>query len=235
MLDHIRRRRVLVAALAGAAFAALGITLASSRAAAGGKPPELLGSSKAAAPLRAGVAYHAAVFPLPLRVTAPEGGWIGNQYRTFSHGRPLFAWVQLTRAGVRGLATIETAYGPTPSVAATIARLRIGGSHLPDEHIGGTTFQEPTPVRVAGYSGQQFDGNVWGIYGRTFVPFTPKTHGASPADHIYVGKDEAFRIIALNVRGKTVVLTLESAELPAEQFPAFLDSASRLLASIRLS
>jgi hypothetical protein len=40
-------------------------------------------------------------------------------------------------------------------------------------------------------------------------------------------------MIVLDVRGRTVVLALESFGLPAEQFPAFLMSANGLLASLR--
>jgi hypothetical protein len=127
---------------------------------------------------------------------------------------------------------IETAYGPTPSVAATIARLRRGGSHLPESHVGGITFQAASPVKLTGYSGLQFDGHVWGIYGHTFVPFSPKTGGASPPDSFRVEKGEVFRIVALSVQDKTVVLFLDNISLPTERFPAFITSANRLLRSV---
>ena len=65
-----------------------------------------------------------------------------------------------------------------------------------------------------------------------FVPFTPKTGGASPPDHFRLEQGEAFRLIVLDVRGKRVVLSFENFTLPAEQFPAFLSSANRLLKTL---
>ena len=74
--------RLLAAALVGATFAALGVTLASSHAAAtGSSPAELLTSAKTLAPLKAGVAYQASSFPLRLRLTAPDSTWLGAQFK----------------------------------------------------------------------------------------------------------------------------------------------------------
>ena len=44
---------------------------------------------------------------------------------------------------------------------------------------------------------------------------------------------EVFRIIVLAVRGKTVVVYVENAELPADQFPAFLPRADKLLNTLK--
>ena len=240
MLIQVRRRQLLAAALIGATFAALGITLASSHAATtGGSPAELLTSAKTLAPLTASVTYRASSFPLPLRFTAPDSSWLGAQFKAASHGRPVFGWVVVGHpplAKPRGLIAIETAFGPTHSVAATIANLRYGGSSLPETHLGGVQFGTPTRTKLAGYPGQQFDGQVWGKFGHTFLPFSPHLRGpASPPDSNHLQRGEAFRFIALNVNGKTVVLGLESLGLPADQFPAFLTSARRLLQSLVLS
>jgi len=40
-------------------------------------------------------------------------------------------------------------------------------------------------------------------------------------------------VIVLNVRGKTVVIYIENVALPANQFPAFLTKANRILGSLR--
>jgi hypothetical protein len=240
MHTQIRRRQLLAAALIGATLAALGVTLASSHAAAtGGSPADLLTSAKTLAPLKAGVTYQASSFPLPLRLTTPDSSWLGAQFKAASHGRPAFGWVVVGHpplAKPRGLIAIETAFGTTPSVAATIANLRYGGSSLPETHLGGVEFGAPTPVKIAGYSGQQFDGQVWGKFGHTFLPFSPHLRGpASPPDGDHLQRGEAFRFIVLNVNGKTVALGVESLGLPADQFPAFLASARRLLQSLVLS
>jgi hypothetical protein len=240
MLTHVRRRKLLAAALAGAAFAALAVTIASSHAGATpSSPAELLTSAKTLAPLKAGITYQASSFPIPLRLTAPDSTWLGAQSRATSHGRLAYGWVVVGHPPLgkpKGLIAIETGFGPSPSVQATIAGLRYGGSSQAESHVGGVEFGKPTAVKVAGYLGQQFDGQVWGKFGHTFLPFSPHVRGpASPADANYLHKGEAFRFIVLNVRGKTVVLGLESLGLPADQFPEFLASASRLLRSLVLS
>jgi hypothetical protein len=240
MLGHIRRWKLLAAALVGATLAALGVTLASSHAAGrGGGHTELFTSAKTLASLKAGTTYQASSFPLQLRLTIPDATWVGAQSKTTSHGHPAYGWVVFAHPPVAkpaGLIAIETAYGSTPSVAATIAGLRYGGSSLPETHLGGVEFGKPTAVKIAGYSGQQFDGQVWGKFGHTFLPFSPHVRGpSSPADSNYLRKGEAFRFVVLDVRGKTVVVALESFGLPADQFPAFLASANRLLNSLVLS
>jgi hypothetical protein len=237
MLTHIRRRRVLLAALAGATLAALGLTVTSSHAAAGASPPELLQSAKTVAPLKAGTTYQASLFPIVIRLTPPDRTWLGAQYLTGSHGKPAFGWVIAAHPPVAkplGALNIETAIGPTPSVNKTIANLRFGGSNSPETHVGGVEFAQPTATKVAGFSGRMFDGQVWGKFGHTFLPFSPHVRGpAAPPDSIYLGKGEAFRMIVLDVRGRTVVLAIESFGLPAKQFPAFLTSASGLLKTLR--
>jgi hypothetical protein len=249
MLIQVRRRKVLLAALCGATLAALGITVASSRATrldsaaqASGIPVEMPMSflnspAGRLTKLKAGVTYQASSFPIALRVTTADRNWAGAQWQSSAHGKPAYGWAAVGQGPVtkppRGLVEILTPLGPTPSVAATIARLRTGGSHEPESKIGGITFQEPSPVKIAGYSGRHFDGEVWGKWGHGFIPFSPSTHGGSPSDYLRLDKGEAFRLIVLNVRGRTVVLFLESAVLPAEQFPVFLASANRLLKTLK--
>ena len=243
MFSRIRHRLVLLSALAGAVSAALGVTATSTpaRTVAAGDPQDLAVSNVntpagTLTALRSGVTYEASHFPLGLRVTPPDGSWSGAQWRTTTRGKPAFGWADLGQgpatAPPRGLVQLETAYGPTPSVTATIARLQRGGSHLPGSNIGGTTFKAASPVRLAGYPGRQFDGTVWGIYGHTFVPFSATTGGASPADSFHLEKGESFRLVALNVNSKTVVLLYDNVALPAERFPAFIASADRLLRSL---
>ena len=150
----------------------------------------------------------------------------------------MFGWAAFGRApflSPRGAIMIVTAYGATPSVAATLARLRFGGSHDPSSHEGGTSWGAPRPVAVAGYRGMQFDGTTWGRFGHAFIPFSARTNGAGPPDSIYVEQGEAFRLVVLDVKGKRVVVFIDSAELPADRFPAFLEDAGRLLKTLRFT
>jgi hypothetical protein len=120
--------------------------------------------------------------------------------------------------------TLEAAFGPTPPVAAILARLRSAGR----EAIFGKTAR----VSVAGFPGLQIDGRVIGKFGHVFVPFSPKGGGAIPADSYMLDKGEKFRIILLDVRGRRVVVFLESFRLRQKQFPAFLAAANHLLESL---
>jgi len=238
MVERIRKRHVLVAALSGAAFATLGSAAASpgtapptavaARAATGGGMLQLLESSEALGRLKAQQTYAARTFPIRIAVTAPDSSWAGAQYDLTSHGRPAFGWVVLGHPGPKGQLgeiDVETAFDGTPSVAAILARLRSAG--------GGATYGQTRRVTVAGRRAWQIDGRAFGRFGHVFVPFTPKTGGASPPDNLRIDQGERFRLIVLDVRGKRVVIFLVCFALPPEQFPAFLDSARPLLASLR--
>jgi hypothetical protein len=181
--------------------------------------------------LRSGVTYQAGSFPIALRITPPAAGWSGAQWRTSSHGRPAFGWAAFARGAPdgppQGLVEIETAYGDTPPAAAILGRLRSAG--------GGATFGKTSRVTLAGYHGWQIDGRVYGRFGHVFVPFTPKTGGASPPDSDRLEPGEPFRLVVVDVNGKRVVLVLDGAALPAERFPAFLAAAGRLFRTVRLA
>ena len=194
--------------------------------------PQVLGSLT---PLRAGVTYQASAFPLPLRVRPFDGSWGGAQWKSEllgfrGGGRPYFGWVAIGSGNGEGYAgrpagliVIMTAYARTPSVASTVANLRTRGH--------GATYEATSSAKVAGFSGVQFDGQVVG-QSHVFIPFSPP-----PVNHFqdahFLGQGEVFRVTVLNVRGKTVVVFVESGELPAEQFPAFLTKADRILETVR--
>jgi hypothetical protein len=232
MLTHVRKRTILIAALAGAALAALGVAVASSQSAATPDLPTSNFNTAAgrATALAAGTTYQASAFPIALRVTPPGTGWGGGQWKTTTHGKPAFGWVGFTRGPVDkpplGVVEIETAFGATPSMATILARFRSAG--------GGATFGKTMRATLAGFPASQIDGLVFGRFGHVFVPFTPKTGGASPPDAERLESKEAFRLIVADVRGRRVVAILDSAALPADQFPMFLGSAAKLLASLKL-
>jgi hypothetical protein len=94
------------------------------------------------------------------------------------------------------------------------------------------------PVTLAGASGQEFDGRITGAknvdhVGHFFVPFSPKSHAARYYPDEYGVYGDAFRVIVLDVRGRTVVIYVDSVRLPVDQFATFLDQAARILASLR--
>jgi hypothetical protein len=203
-----------------------------------GAPPELAVSNAntpagTLTPLHARVAYAASSFPIPLRITAPDATWSGSQWKTTARGRPAFGWIALGHlppganpaAPPQGAFLVETAFGPTPSVASILARLRSAG--------GGANVGPTKRVTLAGFPGWQIDGNVYGRFGHTFVPFSPRTGGASPADAFRLDPGEAFRITVVDVRGRRVVVAASSVALDADRFASFLTAADRVLATLR--
>jgi hypothetical protein len=192
-------------------------------------------------PLHAGVTYSASRFPIGIRVSPDEPGWSGVQWKSGSEyfrggGPPNYGWVHLGRgpaAGVpQGLISIMTASARTPSVAATANVLRTRGR--------GAEYDAASPVTVAGYSGVQFDGRITGAknvdhIGHFFVPFSPRSHAAKYYPDEYGVYGDVFRVLVLDVRGKTVVVYMENVALPPDQFPDFLTKAEAILGSLRFT
>jgi hypothetical protein len=75
-------------------------------------------------------------------------------------GPPNFGWVHLgqgvssTTTYPQRLITIMTAYAHTPSVVATVNVLRTRGH--------GATYEDTSPVKLGGFTGVQFDGQIVG-------------------------------------------------------------------------
>lgn len=190
-------------------------------------------------PLQAAVSFRASRFPLAIRLTPPEPGWSGAQWRSGDHyfdggGPPHYGWVHLGRGsptGIpRGLISIMAAYAPTPSVASTVSVLRTRGN--------GASYEPSTPITLAGYRGIQFDGQIVGAknrdhIGHFFVPFSPRSHAAGYFPDEYPVYGDVFRVIVLDVHGKTVVVYIENVALPPDQFPTFLTKADRILKTVR--
>lgn len=213
--------------------------------AAGSSPPDLAQSylltpGGRLAHLRAGVTYGASQFPVALRVKPRDSSWWGVQWKSGDHyfqggGPPHYGWVHIGHASSAtavpsGMVTIMTAYARTPSVAATVNILRTRGR--------GATYGATSPVELAGFSGLVFDGRIIGArnvdhIGHFFIPFSPPSHSAKYYPDEYPVYGDVFRVIVLDVRGKTVVVFVENVGLPADRFPAFLAKASRILESLR--
>jgi hypothetical protein len=224
MITHIRRRRILIAALAGAAFAALGFTVASSHATANDirelptSPSWQIGKF---ASLAVGTTYKASlVRPAPI-LTPRTTGWSGTQLVTRQHGKVRYEAVALVRQRQPG-GEIDILSGPamTMSPAATLGRPR---SRIPDWNF--SPYQPPGPVKrwaVAGRQALYFDATapppgVW-----TLV-------GSNPPE-LRIDHDHSFRMAALTVHGKTVVIVVQA---PEPGFAKFLPIAERLVASLR--
>src|SRR6266571_4255880 len=87
-------------------------------AAATGRPRDLakLANNDVNAPaLTTGVIYQASLFPLALRVTAPDGSWFGGQGKTITQTRGSFGWVEFLQsppAKPLGAISMISSYGP---------------------------------------------------------------------------------------------------------------------------
>lgn len=213
-------------------------------AAPGAGPPDLAQSylftpAGKMTPLHAGVSYRASQFPLAIRLTPPEPGWSGTQWRSGDEyfrggGPPHYGWVHVGRGsptGIpQGLISIMTAYAATRSVAAITGVLRSRGH--------GASYEPSTQTTLAGYQGIQFDGQIVGAKnsdhaGHFFVPFSPTSHAARYYPDEYPVYGDVFRVIVLDVRGKTVVIYIENVGLPPALYPSFLTKAEAILASLR--
>ena len=116
------------------------------------------------------------------------------------------------------LVTILSGPAMNLSPAATLARPL-------SRHFNFGQYDPPTAVkrsRVAGRPALYFDATAPPPGEWTVV-------GANPPE-LRIDHDNSFRMIALTVRGKTVVILIEA---PARDFYKFLPVATRLIASIR--
>lgn len=196
-------------------------------------------------PLRSGPTYRASQFPIALRLTPPDGSWAGAQWKSGrlpaelaerlhkgdGGGPPNFGWVAVGHGGTslgalpRGIVVIMTAYARTPAFSVILTRLRTRGH--------GAIYGPVTRVRIAGFPGVQFDGErILTAPNHIFVPFTKGGGFPSRLDAFQV-YGPVFRVIALNVRGKTVVVFIDSVALTAEQFPPFLAKADQIIRTLR--
>jgi len=118
-----------------------------------------------------------------------------------------------------------TSYGRTPSVAAVAALIL--------SRRRGVTYELPAATKLAGLVGRELDGRVDGAR-HTFYAFTkPGAAAGAHADGVDMAQGALFRVLVLDAHGKTVVVYIGSGSLPASEFPAFLTSATPVLAALR--
>jgi hypothetical protein len=185
-----------------------------------------------------------------MRIRPPDARWEGVQLQSRT-----FRFVQFNHVRARnvassdgtGLVTLEGRAGRTGSVATTIQKL-----HATPKIEAGRI----TPARVAGFAGKSFDATVVGFdsghydpnaaKGISLAPFTTNRHcgyctatmHGETQDFKFEAKGELFRVVVIDVRGKTVVIYLETTgsppKYPATQvFPTFLPYAQKMLATLR--
>jgi hypothetical protein len=176
-------------------------------------------------PIAASVRYEARSFPVAVRITLHDSGWAGAQWtaRT-THGLPACGWIalaQLPTDSPRGMISMETAFGPTPSVGTILARLWSARQEA--------TYGRARRISLAGFVGWEMDGRVARGSQHVIAPFSPRGTRGTPPDAHVLGGGERFRVVVLDVRGTRVVLVLQSVKLPPKEYRAFLARAGRVL------
>jgi len=220
MFTHIRRRRILIGAVAGAALS-VSVATSHARQIDVRELPRSTPQNAKFASLSAGTTYEASLVSPKPRVTPVVRGWRGTQFLTQRHRKAAYETVGLLWRDRSDLGILILS-GPamTLSPAATIAR-----AQRPDWNF--VPYDPPGPVRrwtVAGRRALYFDATAPPPGEWTLV-------GSNPPE-VRIEHDRSFRMAALRVRGQTVVIVIAA---PVADFPQFLPVAKRLLASLRLS
>jgi hypothetical protein len=215
---HVRIRRHMLAALA-VTFAALAALAGAAAASWATDVHELLQSTGPGntkfAPLAAVSTYRASLVNPTPTVTSPVAGWTGAQFVTHQHGKVRYEWAALLwQHDPGGDVAIISGPAMTMSAKATVQWPATRGAAWSG------------PVKrwtVAGRRAYAVDGTNPGPYGFTLLGRNP------PEDETDVG--QSYRMAALTVRGKTVVIIIQTPK--GEALAQFLPIAERLLTSLR--
>jgi hypothetical protein len=182
------------------------------------KVQDLLKSTTTVAGLTAGTTYGASLIdPAPM-LTPAVAGWAGAQFVDHQAGKVRYETAVLFWHGQRQEVDIISGPAMTLSPAATLARPL-------SRHFNFAPYDPPTPVKqwtVAGRQALYFDATAPPPGEWTIV-------GANPPE-LRIDHDNAFRMAALSVRGKTVVIVIRAS---AADFKQFLPIGVRLVTSLR--
>lgn len=216
---HIRFSLILSLTLIGAALTVSGV---SASLGATTKVRDLLKSTAAnpVAPLAAGTTYGASLIDPTPNLTPAGRGWAGGQFVDHQAGKVRFETATLFWKDARDELDIISGPAMTLSPADTLARPLSRAAHWKF-----SPYQPPTAVKhwtVAGRQALYFDATAPPPGEWTIV-------GANPPE-LRIEHDNAFRMTALSVRGKTVVIVIHA---PATDFKQFLPIGLQLVASLR--
>ena len=210
----------LITAAAVVTCLLLGVMVVSSRAAQPVQDLAKVAKGGTVSPLRAGTTYGASLIDPTPNLKPAVRGWDGGQLVTHKGGKvryesAIFFWHDAAHE-------VDIVSGPAMSMspADTLAQPR---SRIPGWDFA--PYPSPSPVMqrtVAGQKAIYFDGTPPPQYAWTLV-------GKNPPE-LKVDPDTSFRMEALRVRGKTVVILVRA---PMAGFTQFLPIAERLLATLR--
>jgi hypothetical protein len=212
---RIRTRLILSVALVATTLTVSEVTASSG---ATQKVQDLLKSTTTVAGLKAGTTYGASLIDPTSTLTPAVAGWAGAQFVDHQAGKVRYETAVLFWQGQRHEVDIISGPAMTLSPAATLARPL-------SRHFNFAPYDPPTAVKhwtVAGRQALYFDATAPPPGEWTVV-------GANPPE-LRIDHDNAFRMAALSVRGKTVVIVIRA---PATNFKQFLPIGVRLVTSLR--
>ncbi len=177
-----------------------------------------LPKSAAVAHLGTGTTYSASLIDPSPNFTPAVGGWAGAQFVSHQAGKVRYENATLFWKDARHELDIISGPAMVLSPANTLARPL-------SRHFNFAPYEPPTSVKrwmVAGRQALYFDATAPPPGEWTLV-------GANPPE-LRIDHDNSFRMAALTVRGKTVVIVIHG---PASDFKQFLPIGTRLVASLR--
>ncbi len=212
--------RIGILAIVAAAFLAAALTVSEATASSAAIPKvhDLLRSTTKVARLGAGTTYGASLIDPTLTLTPAVRGWAGAQFLDHQAGKVRYETAVLFWHDQRH--EVDVISGPAMSLspAATLARPL-------SRHFNFAPYDPPTAVKhwtLAGRTALYFDATAPPPGEWTVV-------GANPPE-LRIDHDNSFRMAALSVRGKTVVIVIRA---PATDFKQFLPIGVRLVTSFR--
>ncbi len=216
---HKRSRLGLTVTVVGTVVATLGVTASSGANGRVRDLPQSTPGNPAVAPLAAATTYGASLLDPTPNLTPAVSGWAGAQFDSHKGGKVRFESATLFWKDARH--ELDVIAGPGDgrmSPAETLARPL-------SRHFNFAPYDPPTPVKrwtIAGRQALYFDATAPPPGEWTIV-------GANPPE-LRIDHDNAFRMAALTVRGKTVVIVIHAS---ATDFKHFLPIATRLLSSLQ--
>jgi hypothetical protein len=212
---YIPHRVILGVTLLAASLTTLGVATSSG---ATQKVRELLTSSTTVAPLTAGTTYGASLIDPTPNLTPAVHGWGGAQFVTHQRGKVRYETAVLFWKDAQHEVDVISGPAMTMSPAETLAQPL-------SRHFNFAPYDPPTAVKrltVADRQALYFDATAPPPGEWTVV-------GANPPE-LRIEHDNSFRMAALTVRAKTVVIVIRA---PAADFKRFLPIGVRLVASLR--
>jgi len=217
---RIWRRVLLITAVTVASCLLLGVMVVSSHAAQPVQDLAKITKGATVSPLVVGTRYRASLIDPTPNLTPAVRGWGGGQLVTHKGGKvryesAIFFWHDDAHE-------LDIVSGPamstSPADTLALPRSRIPGWDFSPYPVPSTVKQRTIAGRKAIY----FDGTPPPQFAWTLV-------GKNPPE-LKVDPDTSFRMAAMSVRGKTVVIVVRA---PMAGFTQFLPIAERLLATLR--